>query len=209
VDGISNLLRRSSEATGIKGEKKMAKHNVVPQAQQRGAPVRLSVSTVGNINPQVGELSSQIARRAYERFEARGGQSGEDLGDWLQAEEELVYRVPFHSREQDNQIELELDVSQSEAQEIHLSVEPRRLLIQSEAHAPNGEADESATQKRTRILFQVIDLPFEVDVDEVTATLDQGVVTVIFPKQQGAIASIAMADGPEEEEPSSTKVADA
>lgn len=187
----------------------MAKHNVVSQAQRGGAPVRLPVSTVGDISSQIGELSSQIARRAYERFEARGAQSGEDLGDWLQAEEELMYRVPFHSREQVDQIELKLDVSQSKAQDIHLSVEPRRLLIKSEAHAANGEAEENDTHKRTRILFQVIDFPFEVDVENVTATLDQGAVTVTFPKQPGASASIATADGPENEAPSSAKAGDA
>jgi hypothetical protein len=31
----------------------------------------------------------QIARRAYELFEARGGEHGRDLEDWLQAEQEL------------------------------------------------------------------------------------------------------------------------
>jgi hypothetical protein len=31
-----------------------------------------------------------IARRAYERFEARGRENGRDLDDWLEAERELT-----------------------------------------------------------------------------------------------------------------------
>jgi len=32
---------------------------------------------------------SRIARRAHEIYEARGGQDGKDLDDWLQAEREV------------------------------------------------------------------------------------------------------------------------
>lgn len=36
----------------------------------------------------------EIAARAYEIFLARGAMSGNDLGDWLQAERELRYQNP-------------------------------------------------------------------------------------------------------------------
>ncbi len=38
--------------------------------------------------PQPSRLS-RIARRAHELYEARGGQDGRDLDDWLQAEREV------------------------------------------------------------------------------------------------------------------------
>jgi Protein of unknown function (DUF2934) len=38
--------------------------------------------------PQPSRLS-RIARRAHEIYEARGGQDGKDLDDWLQAEREV------------------------------------------------------------------------------------------------------------------------
>lgn len=34
--------------------------------------------------------ADEIARRAYERFVARGREHGHDLEDWLQAESELL-----------------------------------------------------------------------------------------------------------------------
>lgn len=36
--------------------------------------------------------TDRIARRAYERFEERGGGHGRDIEDWLEAERELTNR---------------------------------------------------------------------------------------------------------------------
>ncbi len=34
-------------------------------------------------------LEERISRRAYQRFEERGGEHGRDMDDWLEAEREL------------------------------------------------------------------------------------------------------------------------
>jgi hypothetical protein len=39
--------------------------------------------------PQSAVQSDEIARRAYEIFQRRGGTHGADLDDWLQAERQL------------------------------------------------------------------------------------------------------------------------
>lgn len=36
----------------------------------------------------------QVAARAYEIYQQRGGSDGMDLDDWLQAERELMQRQP-------------------------------------------------------------------------------------------------------------------
>jgi hypothetical protein len=36
------------------------------------------------------DVSEQIARRAYELYEARGREDGHDLDDWLRAEAEIM-----------------------------------------------------------------------------------------------------------------------
>jgi serine phosphatase RsbU (regulator of sigma subunit) len=38
------------------------------------------------------QRAERIARRAYERFQTRGGQHGRDLEDWFEAERELLER---------------------------------------------------------------------------------------------------------------------
>jgi len=45
---------------------------------------------VGNPSPHRGESRmNRIARRAHEIYEARGGEHGRDLDDWLRAEREI------------------------------------------------------------------------------------------------------------------------
>ncbi|MCU1386195.1 MAG: hypothetical protein JWL71_4892 [Acidobacteria bacterium] len=37
-----------------------------------------------------GHRNDEVARRAYDLYEARGGEHGRDLDDWTQAERELA-----------------------------------------------------------------------------------------------------------------------
>jgi len=39
------------------------------------------------------ELENQIRQRAYELYEARGGEDGHDLEDWLRAQEEITAKT--------------------------------------------------------------------------------------------------------------------
>jgi hypothetical protein len=38
------------------------------------------------------EVQEQIRRRAYELYEQRGRDGGQEIGDWLQAESELTQK---------------------------------------------------------------------------------------------------------------------
>ena len=44
-------------------------------------------------------LQVKIAKRAYELFQARGGQHGYHIDDWLQAEKEIVTATAAHVRQ--------------------------------------------------------------------------------------------------------------
>ena len=178
-----------------------------PVTQRETAPVRLPVDT-GDISYQIGEITARIARRAYECFEARGGQHGDDIGDWLRAEEELVHRVPFHSQELEDRIELELEVPQNDTQNVQLSVDPRRLLVRSGLERADHESGEP-TSTRQHSLFHVIDVPFEIDVDKVTATLNEGSLRVTVPKLTRRNAPSPNPDLSREEEANSAEAAPA
>jgi hypothetical protein len=61
--------------------------------QRTGTPATAPIAT-GDIGTIVGSLASEpshddIARRAYELYEARGCEDGHDEENWLQAEREL------------------------------------------------------------------------------------------------------------------------
>ena len=50
--------------------------------------------SLGNVSIPVEPrtIEEAIRKRAYELFEARGGEQGHELDDWLRAEEELTGR---------------------------------------------------------------------------------------------------------------------
>lgn len=45
------------------------------------------------------ERLERIAARAYDIYEARGGDHGQDLDDWLQAEQEIDEEIGLPNRE--------------------------------------------------------------------------------------------------------------
>jgi len=46
------------------------------------------IKPVGSAEPP--NLEEEIRKRAYELFEARGGEEGHEFEDWLRAEEEIT-----------------------------------------------------------------------------------------------------------------------
>jgi len=48
-----------------------------------------NLATMSSVNPLASVSDSDIARRAYQLYEERGGGHGHDVDDWLQAEREL------------------------------------------------------------------------------------------------------------------------
>ena len=62
--------------------------SAAPSSQSGGATVTGGVAGGGQ-GPQGGPTLDQIAQRAYEIYQSRGGTDGQDMEDWLQAEREL------------------------------------------------------------------------------------------------------------------------
>jgi len=48
-----------------------------------------TASTVGSTSPTPEPSVDEIRRRAYERYQQRGGNHGQHFDDWLEAEKEL------------------------------------------------------------------------------------------------------------------------
>ena len=62
-----------------------------PTEEQAGST---APSTQSSATPQSEPTTQQIAQRAYEIYQARGGTEGQDMEDWLQAERELTGSKP-------------------------------------------------------------------------------------------------------------------
>lgn len=72
----------------------MKKHNIASSAQRNDAPRQepqpAGVSGGSENSVEKEAIEARIARRAYELYQQRGGQHGQDTDDWLAAEQEIV-----------------------------------------------------------------------------------------------------------------------
>lgn len=136
------------------------------------------------INSRINELYDAIARRAFELFEDDGRTLGRDLDHWFRAEAEVLHPAHVQVRESDEAIIVDAEVPGFTANELKLSLEPRRLTV-------SGEKQGTIEQKKGNVLYsercskellRSIELPVEVNVSRATATLNNGILELTAPK---------------------------
>ena len=136
------------------------------------------------------ELEEAIARRAFELFEGRGCEHGQDLADWVRAESEMLQPLPIKVSEYRDRLAVEAELPGFTAEEIGVSAEPRRLIISGGTTLTNKEAENTfsreivanSTRILTKHIFRLLDLPVAVDVDKMEATLTGGILNVTLPR---------------------------
>jgi len=60
----------------------------------RSASAASQTSTTVAVKNSASELQDQIRDRAYELYEQRGSNEGNEVSDWLQAESEVAHKKP-------------------------------------------------------------------------------------------------------------------
>jgi HSP20 family protein len=141
----------------------------------------------------MNELFDAISRRAFELFEGDGGISGRELDHWFRAEAELLHPAHVQIKELDDAIVVDAEVPGFNANELQLSLEPRRLTI-------SGKRQSSTEQKKGNVVYsercsnellRSVELPVEVNVSRASATLNNGILELSAPKLAAAKVSIA------------------
>jgi HSP20 family protein len=141
------------------------------------------------------ELLDKVRNRAFELFEKRGRDSGNDMGDWFQAEKE-VFRVPdMELAENEDEFQLQLALPGFDAKDIRVAALPDSVIIEGEAthQHRNTRGTVHFCEFGERRVFRQIPLPKPVDVDHISATLDKGVLQVRAAKAQQATRKSAAA----------------
>ena len=164
-----------------------------PVSQSSGRSIAgqgsLAAITPRFVEPQaiynrMNELYEAISRRAFELFEGDGRIAGRDLDHWLRAEAELLHPAHVQVRESADAIIVDAEVPGFSANELQLSLEPRRLTI-------SGKKQSSGEEKRGNVLYsercsnellRSVELPVEVNVSRATATLNSGILELTAPR---------------------------
>lgn len=136
------------------------------------------------IYSRMNELYDAIARRAFELFENDGAIFGRDLDHWFKAEAELLHPAHIQIKESDDAIIVDTEVPGFTANELQLSLEPRRLTIRGKKQSSSEQKRESVlySERCSNELLRSVELPVEVNASRASATLQNGILELTAPK---------------------------
>ena len=141
-------------------------------------PIRKSKS----IFDEIDRMQDRIMRRAYEIFSSNGEIFGRDTEDWLQAEQELVWKPAVEFEEKDDEFRLQVAAPGVDPKDIDIEVTPEDILIKADVHHEHKEGGEVYTCEFAHgNLFRSIHLPKKIDPDKVKAEFKNGMMSLKAP----------------------------
>ncbi|MGA7565535.1 MAG: Hsp20 family protein [Terriglobales bacterium] len=153
------------------------------KSQSAKHPAVLKLMGGAPFSQRLQQVYDTLARRAYELFESRGRQDGQDLEDWFRAESELLNAMPVKITEADDQVIVRAEVPGLSDQDIEVRVAPHRLIITGKREQiRDHEKRKTHSETSSCEVVRMLDLSEEIDPDEVTATVQNGTLEVVLPK---------------------------
>ncbi len=143
---------------------------------------------------QLRALTDRIRQRAYEIFQRRAGTEGSDLDDWLEAENDLLIIPGSDLIETDGRYELEIALPGFDAKDIEITALSDALIVRAkniQEQQQQTEGNVQLSEVGEKCLFRRFELPTPIDVDNVSANLDRGLLRLTAPKAQEASAKSA------------------
>jgi HSP20 family molecular chaperone IbpA len=90
-------------------------------------------------------LNNEISRRAYELYERNGNSHGQDLVNWLEAESQILQRVP-EIRESSSWYTVSVPLQGFTSEQVHVTVDATRAVIAAEkTESSTSPADRQAS----------------------------------------------------------------
>jgi len=159
------------------------KERSTKEQDKSGTPVKFVPAHV--LDQKNSEIQTMIARRAYEIFDRGSRVPGHEIEDWEQAESELLYPCRHDLKESADAFILHAELPGTfTADQLKVSVEPRRLIVngEQEISALCGDASGTHSELRSRQIFRMHDLPADIDPSKATATLKGNRMEIVLPK---------------------------
>jgi len=141
-------------------------------------------STSLPIFDEIARRFEAVKRRAFEFFEQRDRQAGHDLEDWLKAERELLGWPATELDEKNGIYELQIALPGFESKDVEVTVTPKEIIVHAAA-----EHDKETTKGNVlwselgaSDVYRCFETPKSVDVDKVTARLENGLLRIHAPE---------------------------
>ena len=123
-------------------------------------------------------IQDVIQRRAYHFFEERDPHDGSDLGDWLRAEDEVLFAARPLATLLDDRIDVRVDLGEYQLTDLTLGIEPFRLVVSGRT--------KTEVENEDNAFFRLIALPGEIDPFDSSAAVDNASLCVTLPRMQDA-----------------------
>lgn len=149
-------------------------------AIQRASPS----SSLTSLDKYMNELYDKIAQRAFSFFGDDGWIHGHDLDHWLKAESEFLTPVSVELSETDTEVSVRAEVPGFSEKDLEIGVEPGRLFIKGKVEKKSEEKKKKTiySEISSNEIFRSVSLPADVDPEEVTAVLKNGVLEITMAK---------------------------
>ena len=143
-------------------------------------------------------LAERIRQRAFEIFERRGASDGNAVNDWLTAERDLFRLPESELMDRDGKFVARVAAPGIDPADVTVTALPDALIVKgSTTHKhEHDDGDVRFCEFDQRTLFRRFDLPERINVDQVTANLDKGMLQLTARKaaqQAGSAKSLRAA----------------
>src|SRR6266481_1768725 len=162
--------------------------SIVPQPQAEGRSPAMAPCQTSPPSPSLGdpfiepaqEINDLISRRAYELFESSGFTHGHAHDDWLLAESEILLQAPVEVTETETGFAIRADVPGFGEKDLEVRAAPRSLCITGKRQEASDQKEGTTiySERRSKHIFRVLQLPAEIDPDTVHATVSDGLVEI-------------------------------
>ena len=133
---------------------------------------------------EADRLMDEIRQRAFSLFEQRGFSPGRDLDDWLAAEREVLWTPPVEMIESEKEFRIQIAVPGCEAKDVEITAMPECIVVQAQPRHTRRKEEGTIhiSEISQRKLYRRLELTLPVDLEKITATLDNGLLRLVVPK---------------------------
>jgi HSP20 family molecular chaperone IbpA len=133
-------------------------------------------------------LFDDVRKHAFDLFQRRGEMDGWDVDDWFRAENDLIFTPKSELAETDKEFEMKVEVPAMEAKDLRISALPDAIIVQAETSAKEDKKEGKVhySELSQKKLFRRFEFPVAIDVEQVKATLDKGMLRIVAAKLPAA-----------------------
>jgi HSP20 family molecular chaperone IbpA len=150
--------------------------------------MKIQVQNVETVASEIEALQRQIASRAEQLHDERGG-SGQPLEDWLAAEQEMIWRPAMQVQQNDAAYVVEAAVAGLEPGQIIVRMAPNDVLIRAEVHHRHQHTgDTPLCEFSPGPLFRSYHFTHPVDPAQARADYRNGLLRITAPLAPARVA---------------------